>query len=295
MAPEGSSGDTNLAVQLGYPAGTKLLIIHADDLGLAHSANRASFEALQAGGVSSGSVMMPCPWVREVAEFVAANPTADVGIHLTLNSEWALTKWGPVASRSEVPSLLDSFGFLLPSVEETLRGLNVEEGGRELKAQIDLALKLGIKPTHLDSHMGTIFRSPGLLEKYLRLGREYGVPVMLVRSWLQMAPALKQLLPPDAILLDGIAMLGPGVAPEGWDEAYAKIIRGLKPGVTELIVHLAFDDEEMRGVSFNHPDFGAAWRERDFRFVMGEAARKALEENQVRLISWREINSKMRQ
>ena len=99
----------SIAERLGYPAGSKLLILHADDLGVAHSEDTASFDALNRGAVSSASVMIPTPWVSEVAAYFKAHPNVDIGLHLTLTSEWETYRWGSVEARDKVPSLLDSW------------------------------------------------------------------------------------------------------------------------------------------------------------------------------------------
>ncbi len=299
----GSSGVQNpalpadsptLAERLGYPADARLLIVHADDLGLSHSVNRATFDALRRGSVTSASIMVPCPWLREVAEFARTHPEADLGLHLTLNAEWKLYKWGPVASRERVASLLDSFGFLLPSVPESLAQAKPEEVELEVRAQVDLARRLGIEPTHLDSHMGTLFMKPEFLEVYLRVGRQLGLPLLLPRRMLFMAPYAQGMLRPEDLLIDDLKSIAPGVPPEGWAQAYDRILEGLQPGVTELIVHLAYDDEEMQGVAWEHPDFGSGWRQRDLEYVQSEGFRETLRKHRIQLITWREIGRLIR-
>jgi hypothetical protein len=97
--------------QLGYPADSKLLIIHADDLGVSHSENEASISAFQNGSVNSGSIMVPCPWFPEIANYATQHPTADLGLHLTLTAEWKFYKWGTVVPSSEAGSLLTDKKF----------------------------------------------------------------------------------------------------------------------------------------------------------------------------------------
>lgn len=109
-----AQSNTTLAEQMGYPAGTKLLIIHADDLAVAHAENRASIDAMTHGVVSSASVMVPCPWLPEVAQYARENKNHDLGLHLTLTSEWNPYKWGPVASRSEVATLVNERVIFIP-------------------------------------------------------------------------------------------------------------------------------------------------------------------------------------
>ncbi len=146
----------------GYPDDTKFIIIHADDLGLSHSTNAAVMEAFENKAINSGSVMVPCPWLPEIAEYVKGNPDLDVGVHLTLTSEWSFFKWGSVSPRSEVPSLLDENGYFYATTEEFVANAKPDEVKREIRAQIDRAIAFGIRPTHIDSHMGTMFVTPEL-------------------------------------------------------------------------------------------------------------------------------------
>jgi len=146
-----------IAERLGYAPDAKLLIIHADDLAVAHSEDSASFDALDKHAVTSASIMVPCPWLSEVAEYAKAHPDADLGLHLTLTSEWKSYRWGPVASTNTVPSLLDPSGYLWPDTPQALGALKPAEVEREIRAQIERANAFGIHPTHLDSHMGTLF------------------------------------------------------------------------------------------------------------------------------------------
>src|SRR5436853_623079 len=166
----------NIAERLGYPAGAKLLILHADDLGAAHSIDAASFAALDNGTVSSASVMMPTPWVTEVAAYARAHPNADLGLHLTVTSEWHTYRWGSVASKDSVPSLLDSTGTFASDVPPVATHAKAGEIELELRAQVERALALGIHPTHLDSHMGALFSTPDLMAAYVKVAREYHLP-----------------------------------------------------------------------------------------------------------------------
>ena len=152
-----SAQTPTVAERLGHPRGAKLLILHADDLGVAHSENAASFDALDKGNVNSASIMIPTPWVTEVAEYAKKHPDADLGLHLTLTSEWETYRWGSTAPRDQVPSLHDADGTLPRGTRTVATRAKLDEVERELRAQIDRAYAIGIKPTHVDSHMGALF------------------------------------------------------------------------------------------------------------------------------------------
>jgi predicted glycoside hydrolase/deacetylase ChbG (UPF0249 family) len=278
-----------LAQRLGYPADAKLLIVHADDIGVAHSVDAATFKAFESGLVTSGSIMIPCAWLPEVAAYARAHADADLGLHLTLTSEWANYRWGGVLSRDRAPSLYAPDGYLYPTESEASSHADVREAESEVRAQIARARAFGIRPTHLDSHMRTLYETRPLFEMLLRVAREEGLPVMVSRGWFTQAPFLPAALGPEGVALDRVETITPAVRPEAWAQFYGDFLKSLRPGVTELIIHLAYDDEEMRAVTLGHPDWGSAWRQRDFNFVTGAEFRRLLKENNVRLITWREV------
>ena len=280
----------NTAEKLGYPAGTKLLIIHADDLAVSHSQDTASFAALDKHAASSASIMAPCPWLTEVAQYAKTHPDADLGLHLTLTSEWQSYRWGPVASRDRVPGLLGPDLNLWPDVPQVIKTAKPAEVEAEIRAQIDLAMKLGIHPTHIDSHMGTLF-TPAFFPAYVKVAHEYGLPFLATR--LPGAPAsMMALIGDDDIMPDSILM-ATGGKPENWASFYLDLIRNLKPGLSELIVHLAHDDAEMQAVTEGHPAYGSAWRQRDFDVVTSAEFQQALKDNQVTLIGWKAIKDRL--
>jgi hypothetical protein len=285
--PAGAQNQT-LAQRLGYPADAKLLIIHADDLAVAHSQDMASFEALNRGAVSSASVMVPCPWLTEVADYAKAHPQADLGLHLTLTSEWKNYRWGPTAPRDQVVSLLDPQGCLFSDAGEAVRHIKSEEAEREIRAQVETALKMGIRPTHLDSHMGVLFTKPALLAVLVNVAHEYHLPFLILKIPGMPADMYSALKPTD-VILDHVFMASPPIKPEDWLSYYTHILATLPPGVSELIVHLAYDDAEVRAITVDHPDYGSAWRQRDFNVVTSLEFRKALEENHITLVTWREL------
>ena len=277
-----------IAERLGYPADSKLLIIHADDLAVAHSQDAASFEALDQHAITSASVMVPCPWLTEVADYAKAHPDADLGLHLTLTAEWKTYRWGPVESKDKVPSLLDPSGYLWPEVEPAIRNLKADEVEREIRAQIEHAIAMGIHPTHVDSHMGTLFSRPDLFAVYVKVAHEYKLPFLAVRT--ADAPlALLSALSDKDVVLDSVVIAGPQVSAANWKTFYVNAIKNLKPGVTEIIVHLGHDDAELQAVTVDHPDYGAAWRQRDYDAVNSPEFKKSIDDNHVILIRWKDL------
>ena len=287
-SPVGPRADQPLNVRLGYPADSKLLIINADDLAMSHSENDASLTALDQKLVTSATVMVPAPWFGEVAAYARMHPDADLGLHLTLTAEWQTFRWGPVTPRTLVPSLVGPDGFFYSTTEEFARHAKVEEVEIEVRAQIERAKSVGLDPTHLDAHMHALYATPQLFAVLRKVAREYKLPIRMARN----EQVFRDLLPyvdaadpfPDAIF----SPLG-DVQPAAWKDYYLNVVKNLQPGVTELFVHLAHDDAEMRAVTVNFPVWDAAWRQRDVDVISSSEFRKALADNHVILIGWRQI------
>jgi len=286
---QGISAQTKLtAERLGYSADTKLLIIHADDLAVAHSEDSASFEALDRGTVTSASIIVPAPWLTEVADYAKVHPDADLGLHLALTSEWKTFRWGSVESRDKVPSLLDSAGTLWPLTALVAKNAKPQEAEQELRAQVKQAMALGIHPTHLDSHMGSTFATPELFAAYVKVAHEFHLPFLAARVNDERAKLLSLLSDKD-IVVDSVVIANPSVRPDQWKEFYLDAVKNVKPGLTEIIVHLGHDDAELQAVMVDHPDYGSAWRQRDVDVVSSPEMKKALEDNHIVLIKWRDL------
>jgi predicted glycoside hydrolase/deacetylase ChbG (UPF0249 family) len=277
-----------VAERLGYPADAKLLIVHADDLAVAHSVDTASFDALDKNVITSASIMIPCPWLIEVALFAKAHPDADLGLHLTLTSEWKTYRWGPVESRDKVPSLLDPSGYLWPETPSAVSHIKPEEAEREIRTQVEHAVALGIHPTHLDSHMGTLFSSPDLFAAFVKIAHEYNLPFLAPRFPGEGAKLLSLLNEKD-IIVDSVVIANPTVQANAWKNFYTDAVKNLKPGLTEMIVHLGHDDAELQAVMVDHPDYGAAWRQRDYDFVASPEFKRVLQEKSIILVKWRDL------
>jgi hypothetical protein len=271
------------------PEDSKFLMIHADDAGLSHSQNRATMESLIHGQVNSYSIMVPCPWFYEIAQFARNNPALDNGVHLTLTCEWENYKFGPVLPVSEVPSLVDENGFFFRNRNDLKKYAVAEEVARELEAQIRKALHFGLRPTHLDSHMYSVGTHPQFLKIYKDLGKKYGLPVLLGNDLLEMV-GLEVENEASEVVFDNIHFgKFTDFEREGLENYYDQVLDNLSAGLNLLLVHPAHDDAEMKGITLNHPNFGSEWRQRDLDYFTGSNCRDKLRENNITMIRWSEI------
>ncbi len=288
---------TSLLEKLGFEADARVAIVHVDDIGMCHAANVGAFQALREGPATCGSVMVPCPWFREAVALAREQPDVDLGVHLTLNAEWEHYRWGPVAGRRAVPSLLDADGYLPRTVAEVAEGARPEEVEIELRAQIEHALAAGLDVTHLDSHMGTLFL-PQFHGVYARLGRDYRLPLFASRVDAASAErarlgGLTEVLRRAATqfeaegfpILDGFDADSLGFA-EGAGRAHNLArISALPHGVSYLICHASHDGEELRRIT---PD-SAHQRDFERRFYGGREGAEALAREGVTAIGMRPL------
>ncbi len=285
---------STIAARLGYPPDAKMLIIHADDLGVAHSENMASIKGLKESPVNSASIMVPCPWFPEIADYAQKNKTMDFGLHLTLNSEWKNYKWGSVTSKDAVAGLLNDKGYFYASVDSVGKFASAEEVALELRNQVKKAYQFGIDVTHLDTHMGAAMSTPEFLEAYIKVGQEFNLPVLLNDRIAAMKnDRIQKLLTSSDVIVDQVYSVGPLEFEKGMEKYYTNVFKSLAPGLSCLLIHLAYDDVEMQGVTIDHPDWGAAWRQADFDFFMSPECAQILKEENIVLVTWREIRDKI--
>jgi predicted glycoside hydrolase/deacetylase ChbG (UPF0249 family) len=293
---------STLAERLGFGATDRVAIVHADDVGMCHAANVGAFQVLREGPATCGSIMVPCPWFQEAVDLAKANPEVDLGVHLTLNAEWPHYRWGPVAGRSAVPSLLDDQGFLPRTSLEVAQRAKPEEVEVELRAQVEKALDAGIDVTHIDSHMGTVFFPP-FLEIYRKLATEFQVPIfaarpdpqVLTERGLQGAMEILNWLVGSLEsegfpILDAFDISSLDFA-EGAGLAHNRSrIDGLGAGVSYLICHPALGGEELSVIT---PDSA---HQRDFErgFYGGEEGARVFEEAGVKRIGMRPLRDLLR-
>jgi len=275
--------DKTVAARLGYPADSRLLVIHADDFGMLHSVNKATMEALNNKWITSASILVPCPWFPDAARFAREHPEWDLGIHLALNSEWTPVRWRPVSYGNNGSSLTDKDGYMPLTGTQVGQQAQAPDAAREMGAQIETALAAGVKFTHFDTHMFAVATKPALGKDYVELGRRYGMPLLLDHRALQLE------VTPAAVLIDQVLFLEPGVAADQWLNAYENILRPVPAGTYELIVHLAYADDEMRAATYDQPNWGAQWRQSDLDTVKNPEFQKFLRDQGFILVSWREL------
>lgn len=284
----------DLRTLLGLSQETILLMIHADDAGLCHSENRATIHCLEQGSVNSCSVMVNCPGFEEMATYLRSNPHFDHGIHLTLTCEWHSFRFGPVLPISEVPSLVDERGHFFKDRKTLLRSARPEEVRKEVQAQIEKGLKAGLQPSHIDSHMYSMGISEEIFSVYREAGEEYDLPVLLNGRLLSEISGLEpsRVLSSRDFEIPHIHYGDFGDFKEGKLAAfYRDTLKSLSPGLHMVLIHPAYDDDEMKEVTRDHPNFGSAWRQVDTDFFSSEECEVLLKEKKVRLITWGEIRS----
>lgn len=287
------------AERLGWPAGTKVIIFHVDDAGMSHNSNMGAIKALEDGVATSVSVMMPCSWVPEFADYFKANPDIDAGVHLTLTAEWKKYRWGPVSGKPAVPGLTDGDGYLWSGVADVVSHATADEVEAEIRAQIDKALAMGIKPTHIDSHMGTCFQ-PAFLERYVKVGIEKQIPVLMMGGHMQYIGAEAGDLKPMARTIAenlwnaGLPVIDDLVtqptSAKDYEQRRAELIKllgDIKPGITEIIVHCTVQTEVFSHISGSGPT-----REAELRLLTDPDVKKFIEDKGIVLTTWRELKER---
>jgi hypothetical protein len=277
----------NLSELLGYKKNDKLLIIHADDLGLSSSVNQASFDALNNKYVNSASVMIPAPNTIEVADYFNENPDIDLGLHLTFTSEWKDYKWHGISQKDSISSLINSNGNFYEKKKDVIKNANPEHIRKELQAQIEYAISIGIKPTHLDSHEGVLFFSPEFFKIYLEVSEKNRLPVFVPKL---LAAHFNDDFPqPKNLVVVKMYMADKNISFENWAGYYDSILNNLEPGLNEMIVHLGIDNNEMKKITSNRIAFGSKWRNLDYNIVSSPEFKASLIKNNIKLVTWREI------
>jgi hypothetical protein len=285
------------AERLGWPKGSRVLIINSDDVGMSLAASQGSVEGLEAGIVSSVTMMMPTPWVVWFNNlYLKKNPETCVGLHLQLCNEWDQYGISPVAGKLAVPGLVDPDGCFWDNNELLLANATADEVETEIRAQLDRAVTMGIRVSHLDSHMGSLFAREDYMERYVKLGIEKNLPIRIVHGVpggfadikgqrVQMSRKFTQ-----KVWDAGLPVLddqhGQSYSWETTDKTqyFIRDIRNLKPGVTEMIVHLTKPDDVIGVITDNRTKLYG-----DYFALTDPKILRAIEEEGVHLVSWTEL------
>jgi len=287
------------AERLGWPSGTKAVIFHVDDVGMSHNSNMGAIKAVEEGIATSLSIMMPCSWVPEYAAHLKVHPDIDAGVHLTLTSEWKNYRWGPVAGKPAVPGLVDLDGYLWHAVSDVVAHATADEVETEIRAQIDKALSMGIVPTHLDAHMGTCFH-PQFIDRYVKVGVEKKIPVLMFGGHMQhignevgpLRPLVCSIA--QKVWEAGLPVLDDLVTQPTRAEDYEKkkaeliqLLRDMKPGITQIIVHCTVQTEVFSHISGSGPN-----REAELRLLTDPDIKEFIESEGIILTTWRELKKR---
>jgi hypothetical protein len=298
------------AEKLGFPKGSKVLILHVDDVGMSWDSNQGAINALEKGVATSLSIMMPCPWVPGFVHYMKDHPDIDAGLHLTLTAEWKDYRWGPLSGNQIAKGLIDVEGAMWASVEDVVKHATANEVETEIRAQLERARKMGIEPTHLDSHMGTLFAKPEFLERYIKVGIENKIPVMFPAGNMELIG--KQLGGPEQV--DQIRKMGTMIWNSGLPvlddlhalsyefiysnekkltdaelqklatDQYKKTIQLLKPGLTMVIAHCTSPSPIFQYISDSYNI-----RKGDLLAMTDPEFKKFLTDQGIILTTWREV------
>ena len=267
----------------------KYLMIHADDAGLAWSENLATQQGMLTGSINSTSLMVPCPWFYEMAQFAVKYPSLDFGIHLTLTGEWKTYPFRPITPVNQIPSLVDKNGYFLPKREYIRDYAVLEEVRLELKNQIEFAISLGMKPSHLDSHMYTLGVRQDLLDLYQELSETYKLPIILSKTLISYTgeSSTKFNLPHEKCFESLFMASMKEFEKVGNTAFYDNTLSNLPDGLSIILIHPALESEEMNQITIDHPNFGAKWRSQDAAYFSSEACKLKLKENNIELINFK--------
>ena len=271
---------SSLATTLGYNENDKLLIIHADDVGLSESVNESTFESFKNNSITSASIIMNTYEMEEGLKFAVENPNFDFGVHLTVTSEWKYHKWGGILDKAKTPSLHNSVNNFYWNKRKFVKNANLNEIKMELQAQIDLAKSMGLKPSHIDSHEGALFFDPNIFKLYIDLALENDLLAFVpIEASMHFNGELEK--PSNAVIIDQFHMLHGGTKVEDIKNFYFNVIRSLKPGLSQIIIHLGKDEPELKKITVDHPNFDYRWRQKDHDIMNSKEFKNLLQPGDV--------------
>jgi len=287
--------------KLGFADDDRVVIIHTDDIGMCQATMSAFADLVDFGLISSGAVMVPCPWFPQVAAYCRQHPLVDLGVHLTLTSEWDGYRWGPISTRDPASGLIDEEGYLHQRSEQVQEHGDAAAVQLELQMQVDRAVTAGIDVTHVDTHMGAVTQVE-FIPAYIQLGIQHRVPVLVLRldevGWREMGldqetaalatQLVRQLEAQGLPLLDHVVGL-PLDRPEDRVALAKQAFDKLPPGLTHFIIHPAQDTPELRAIA---PDWPS--RVADYEAFTSKELRDAVRDSGVQVIGYRALRELMR-
>ena len=287
--------------RLGFSDNERLVIIHTDDIGMCHASLQAFKDLWKFGTITSGAVMVPCPWFPAVAQMCRENPEIDMGVHATLNAEWEAYRWSPLSTRDPESGLLDTEGYFHQWQDAVYQNAKPEAVDAEVNAQIERALAAGIDVTHVDSHMRTIM-SPLFIQSYIQAAASRQVPNMLPRIDAQgmeiigisdvelkiYEPIMNGLLDAGIPMLEGLLAM-PLDEPNGQMETAKDLLGNLPVGITHFVLHPSIDTVELRSIA---PDWES--RVANYNTFMSDELKRFIEQEDIKLIGYRQIRDAIR-
>jgi chitin disaccharide deacetylase len=316
----------SFAERLGWKKGERVIIFHIDDAGMSYESNQGTIQALKFGIATSCSVMMPCPWAVDIAAYLREHPQIDAGVHIAHTSEWQRYRWGSLSGLSISPGLADNEGMLWNNVADVVSHAQVNEVEAEIKSQLSRARKLGIQPTHLDTHMGTLWASPEYVKLFQRISLEEHIPILipaghnsLLQQQLKAGPlaGLKKLAQNKDEVLRSLTLIGDtlwnaglavvddlyilsydwqlpnGILPTDENirkfktEKYKSLLCDIKPGVTVILIHCSDANETFNSIS-------DSWitRRGDLLSMTDPELKEFIRDQKIILTTWRELQSR---
>lgn len=291
------------AEKLGFPKGQKVLLLHCDDAGMCEEANIAVQSFILKGDVLSAAVMMPCPNAADMVEWTKKHPKADIGVHLTLTSEWKKYRWTTLTDPKKVPGLIDPEGKMWHEVPDVVMHASPKEVETEIRAQIDAMLAMGHKPSHIDTHMGTLYGSPEYAKVFFETAVKYNIPANAIDlSNKEVADYYRKAGYPinDQMIqylekyplpkLDNFTSAPDGDSYENKRENFIRLVQSLKPGLTEIIFHPSIETDNLKGIT-------GSWKQRmwEAQLFSDPVIKQFFKDNNIELTTWTEIMKRFEQ
>lgn len=285
------------AEKLGFPRGSKVIILHCDDAGMCDEANIAVKHYFETGDIRSAAVMVPCASAMDMIEWAKTQDSPDIGVHLTHTSEWKTWRWGTVADAAKVPGLIDPDGMMWRSVPEVVTHATAEEVETEVRAQIDKVIAAGFRPSHIDTHMGTMYGSPEYVKVFLTIAEEYGIPANAIdlsdtlvaelfrKDGYPLTDEVVDMLGDYSLpKLDFFASVQDGNSYENKRDNFFKLVNALNPGLTEIIFHPSVETDNLKTIT-------GSWQQRvwEAQLFSDPLVKKFFEDNGIIITNWREV------